>query len=468
MPSTSTVAVPSETRSKPLHKDEILDRLSKRWNVAQFAAFRPQASGPRQSFSRIAAHDPNEMFLGIREAIDALLACSGDHKVNIRSYLPDQPRSQEFIYGLSSSEDAAAAVERLSSEGLHTIVNETIDVSDGGVSGVLQGHTLEFAPDDTPRCVEKPGVTSMPFQQGMQLLRTVYGFEPELEARKGDRVEFSIHPRVRGWRQRHTLIWEHETDVPDVPPAGWRWPNHFSRMLGDKAYGLLVADLMNYPVPRTLVIGRRIAPFRFGRTTTSSEVWTRTCPFEPHPGLYTTVKGWTDPFALLQAEDPAGKVIASVLCQDAIKAGHSGAAIMGPAGEIMIEGRHGEGDRLMLGLDRPEPLPENVLEDVRALCRTISGKLGPIRFEWVHDGTVTWVVQLHVGATATQGSTLVPGDPAEWFEFPVDRGLDALRTTLEGLPPNTGILLIGEVGVTSHIADLVRRAAAPARVLVRA
>ena len=39
----------------PLRKDEILDRLAKRGNVAQFVAFRPNgvAGAPQQSFSRI-------------------------------------------------------------------------------------------------------------------------------------------------------------------------------------------------------------------------------------------------------------------------------------------------------------------------------------------------------------------------------------------------------------------------------
>jgi hypothetical protein len=82
-------------------------------------------------------------------------------------------------------------------------------------------------------------------------------------------------------------------------------------MIGDKAFGLLMADRLGAHVPRTLVVARRIAPFTFGRETGSTEIWTRTCPVEPHPGLYTTLKGWTDPFALLQAEDPEGRVLAS-------------------------------------------------------------------------------------------------------------------------------------------------------------
>jgi hypothetical protein len=178
-----------------LHKDEILDTLANRGNVAQFVAFSPNGAvcAPRQSFSRIAGHEPNELFLDARQAMDALIAASGEGKVNVRSYLLDDPRSREFVYGLATADEAMSALLRLTAEGLHTIVNETIDVSDGGVSGVVQGGTMEFAPDDTPRCVEKPGVASLPFGDGLELLRTVYGFTPELETHAGERTEFSLH-----------------------------------------------------------------------------------------------------------------------------------------------------------------------------------------------------------------------------------------------------------------------------------
>jgi len=450
-----------------LQKDEILDRLARRVNVAQFVGFRPnQASQPVQSFLRIAKHQPNELFFNPREAVDALLTASSDGKVNVRSYLPNDPRSREFVYGLDKVDAALAVVQRLTSEGLHTIVNETIDVSDGGVSGVVQGNTIEFAPDDTPRCVEKPGVVSLPFQHGLELLRTVYRLEPDLRASEDERTEFSIHPKPRGWRHSHTIVWEHETGIPPAGSPAMHWPNRFSRMIGDKAFGLLVADRLGIAVPRTLVIGRRVAPFEFGQATGSAEVWIRTCPYEPHPGLYRTMKGWIDPFTLLQAEDPDGRVVASVLRQDAVTAGHSGAAIIGANNSLIIEGRRGAGDRLMLGLDRPEPLPTFVTEEVEAVHRRLSAILGPLRLEWVHDDRRAWVVQLQLGATQTTGSVLVPGEASNWVEFRVQDGIEQLRKRLDGLVGDTGLVLIGEVGVTSHIADLVRRAGAPARLSI--
>src|SRR5262249_27261197 len=147
---------------------------------------------------------------------------------------------------------------------------------------------IEFAPDDTPRCVEKPGVASMPFRLGLDTLTKVYGFAPQLQPLPEGRLEFSIHPKPRGWRNLHTLVWEHEVGVPGKLNAHLTWPNRFSRHIGDKAFGLLIADHIGVPVPRTLVIGRRVAPFSFGTGTRSKEVWTRTCPVEPQPGQYTT------------------------------------------------------------------------------------------------------------------------------------------------------------------------------------
>ncbi len=71
-------------------------------------------------------------------------------------------------------------LDRLAAERLHLIVNETVDIHDGGVSGVAHGGIIEFAPDDTPRAVEKPDIASLPRAMGLAMLQTVYGFAPEL------------------------------------------------------------------------------------------------------------------------------------------------------------------------------------------------------------------------------------------------------------------------------------------------
>src|SRR5208337_823512 len=135
-------------------KDAVLDSLSNHGNVAQFVSFSPSLD---IRYSRIVGHSPNTSFASLRHAIASLLGASVEKSVNVRSYHPEHPKSREFIYGIRNVESAEAAVRKLASQGLYTIVNETVDVNDGGVSGVALGDVVEFAPGDTPRCVEKPG-----------------------------------------------------------------------------------------------------------------------------------------------------------------------------------------------------------------------------------------------------------------------------------------------------------------------
>jgi hypothetical protein len=447
----------------PLHKDEILDSLAERGNVAQFVAYRPNKSGPQQSTSRIAEIEPNTRFGDMRAAVTCLLRASVDGSVNIRSYLPEDPQSREFIYGITSVDDVIAQADRLLGQGLHLIINETIDVSDGGVSGVAQGDALEFSPDDTPRAVEKPDVASLPREMGLLILERVYGFAPELPDQSEGRVEFSIHPGPRGWRQTNTLLWEIGGGALDRLAPRIRWPNRFSRHLGDKVFGLLVAEYLGAAVPATTVVSRRVAPFRFGKRTGRSEYWLRTCPRDPQPGLFTTTRGWQDPFALLAAEDPDSQV-ASILAQEGVRPEWSGAALVGSDGTLFLEGKRGSGDDFMLGSSQPEPLPETIRADVSALHSSLADHLGPVRIEWVHDGEKPWVVQLHVGATRTSRQMVVDGEAADWRTFDVANGLSALRQFLPTIPDGCGLELRGEFGLTSHIADVVRKWGRPARI----
>ena len=447
-----------------MRKDVALDGLATHGNVAQFLGFRP-GHGDRlvQTFNRIRGYPANYEFESPKAGIKALLKRSPEARVNIRSYHPDDPRGREFVYGLDTAEAALEAAERLVREGLFILVNETVDVTDGGVSGVVHGGIIEFAPDDTPRCVERPGVCSLPTAWGLSIFETIYGAKPPSVA--DGRLEFSIHPRPRGYRHGHVLTWEFEETPPPTDSARVTWPNRFSRLIGDKAFGLLIANEIGLSVPRTLVVGRRIAPFWFGAPTGSNECWIRTCPFEPQPGLYTTTKGWLDPFTLLQQEDSSGTVIASILRQDAVAAAYSGATIVGSEGALIIEGVRGEGDTFMLGEDVPTALPEHVLHDVRDVYDRGRDHLGPIRFEWVHDGEKVWVVQLHVGSTESSSQMLVPGDAAAWERFPAEKGLGGLRELLRNLAPDVGIVIEGEIGLTSHIADLIRKAQRPTKLV---
>lgn len=443
--------------SKP--KDSVLHVLADSANIAQFVSFDPQC---RQRHTRIRGHQIDQSFGSINEAAETLLQSAGS--VNIRSFEPHSSKSRDFIYGLTLASNVAAEVAKLAANGLYTIINETVDVNDGGVSGVALGNIVEFAPGDTPRCVEKPGTVSMEKSLALRILETVYGFAPDvLRYRSSERVEFSIHPIRRGTRQEHTIVWELE-DVGDFESSvDIAWPNIFSRFIGDKAFGLLLANALDLPVPATTVFPRRLPPFAFGKRTGSAETWIRTCPTEQEPGRYTTHRGWLDPFKLMADEDPNETVIASVLAQEGINATYSGSLIVEQDGGILIQGVVGYGDDFMLGR-AIDDLPKAIENSVADLFKQAQSHLGPVRFEWVHDGNMVWIVQLHKGATLTLGNTIFPGEANRYHRFNVKEGIEALRDLIEKTKSHEGIILVGRVGVTSHLGDLLRRAAIPSRI----
>jgi len=447
-------------------KDAVLDRVARSANVAQFVSYGPDLE---QRFSRVFGFAANHVFSSLAEATEALLSRSSDGSVNVRSFEPQSPKSREFLYGLTKVDAVLEALQRLGGSGLYTILNETIDVRDGGVSGVALGNAIEFAPGDTPRAVEKPGTANFPRGFGIKLLTTVYGFRPDLRFPRDLRVEFSIHPLRRGFQRAHTVVWELEkVGAINVQPM-INWPNRFSRFVGDKAFGLLVADTLGAPVPDTTVISREVAPFRFGRPTGCAERWIRTCPVVQVPGKFTTKRGWIDPFRLLALEDPTGTEIASVLSQAGVDAQYSGAllagAVKGRRVELVIEGTTGFGDDFMVGKKEATDLPRSVTGSVRRLYRRLAVALGPVRFEWVADGGETWVVQLHRGATESSGRTIYPGKSSHFVRFDVDQGLEALRGVIQEINGDgRGIILVGDVGVTSHFGDVLRKARIPSRI----
>lgn len=455
----SATAAPSSPEG--LYKDAVLDELARTANVAQFVSFGP---GPRPE-RRYRWIRGTEGDAGLADDVAALLRASADGRVNVRSFVPQQPRSHEFIYGLETVDEVTQAVERLSASGLYTIVNETIDINDGGVSGVSHAGIIEFAPEDTPRCVEKPGTAALPTDMAIAVLETVYGFRPAIDTDAGLRVEFSIHPARGGYRRDHTIVWEVERFEPTHLTTSIEWPNRFSRFLGDKVFGLLVADAIGLNVPRTTVLSRKVAPFAFGSETGSREWWIRTAPTEQVPGKFTTQRGWTDPYKLLRDEDPGGTAIASVLAQEGVGAAYSGAAAADAVGVLTIEGVRGSGEQFMQGRSAPVSLPDSVRRDIESANEIVMKAIGAGRFEWVHDGEELWIVQMHTGPLPGQGRTIFPGQPSREHRFDIESGLEELRELvgrLEGT--GEGVVLIGNVGVTSHLGDVLRRARIPSRI----
>lgn len=443
-------------------KDEVLDQLAERANVAQFVSFSPRLE---LRFARIRGVRRDAAW-SLAEAIQALIEHSGEGLVNVRSFDPIQPKGNPFKRELRTVETAIDNIREYAAQGLYTIVNEAIDVNDGGVSGVSYGGLLEFGPGDTPRIVEKPGTVSLPLDMGLRILRNVYGFTPDLRYPVETRVEFSIHPLRRGVLRSHTIIWELEKTGAVQLEANPVWPNLFSQHIGDKVFGLLVADAIGLPVPHSTVVSRKVATFQFGKRTGTGDRWIRTSPTVQAPGKFTTQRGWTDPYALMAREDPQGTLIASVLDQEGVDAQYSGAAVSGPNDDLTIEGVSGFGDAFMVGQAAPEELPHSVVKKVSVAYKMAARRLGPVRFEWVIDAQRLWIVQFHRGQTMTSRGTIYPGNPRTWMEFRVESGLEALRLLIEELPSGdqTGVIIIGQVGVTSHFGDLLRRARIPSRV----
>lgn len=444
-------------------KDEQLAEIARLGNVAQFVSFDPAA---RLRHARIAGLPEDTRFAALEDAVAAVLAASPEQSVNVRAYSPDSPKGNEFLYGLKHADETVGHVRRLAGTGLYTIVNETIDVNDGGVSGVALGDLVEFVPGDTPRGVEKSGVAQLSRPAAMQVLATVYGFTPELPPLDG-RVEFSLHPLRRGFRHGHTIVWEVDTSAATSAASAPIWPNRFSSMLGDKVFGLLIGALLGARVPRSIVVPRALAPFEFGEPTGSSERWLRTAPRIATPGRFTTVHGWMDPFALLAAEDPDSE-IASVLVQDSVDPHYSGAAISQVDGEPLVEGVERTGDEFMLGRQAPRPLPADVRAEVTELHDALASEVGTVHLEWAYDGSSVWLLQLRQVAPLADSSVIVPGEPSRFRRFDVVDGLEALRVEVEHARElDEGIEVVGNVGITSHFGDVLRQAGVPSR-LVRA
>lgn len=449
-----------------MYKDEILDQLAENANVAQFVSFGPDGD---QRFSRVFGRQANAKFKTTLDAVEALLEASPESSINVRSFKPDQPQGNEFHYGISQTSQAVGHIQRLTSEGFHVIINETIDVNDGGVSGALQGGCLEFAPGVTPRFVEKDSkepISSIPIALALNMMEIVYGFRPDLDYPKGCRVEFSIHPKPRGWHHRHTIIWEiEEVEETSINPL-FIWPNPFSQFIGDKVYGLLVAHVLNAPVPRLTSFSREplLGIYSFGSPTGSGSLWTRTCPRIQEPGRFTTIHGWTDPYSLMDSEDPTRTSIASCIVQEGVESVFSGALITESSGERLIEGVQGFGDRFMQGSVAAENLPTNVTGALNNLYDNLAETLGDIRFEWAFDGTKAWILQLHKGRSMSSGRTIVPGEPFSWTTFEVGSGLPKLRSLVrQAVKNNSGIFVKGHVGMSSHVADILRKASVPAK-----
>ena len=465
------------------YKDLILDLISITSNIAQFVSF---SSGEviKQRFSSIKDVNPNEMFSN-QEAINELLINSSSNMVNIRSFKPESPKGAPLIYGLTDADDVYLKVKNNAKKGKISIVNETIDINDGGVSGVLVGEIMEFAPGSTPKCVDNKDmfICSLPRNIGTDLLKKIYGFTPELTYEKNIRVEFSIHPQKKGVLHSHTIIWELEkVDRDDLPgyrsPDRITWPNTFSEYIGDKLFGLLLLDIIGIKVPRTTAICRRIAPFEFGEKTDTAEFWIRTCPAKKTPGKFPTYFGWTDPFKMMQKviDDPLIKgkpVISSVLSQESVNAEYSGSLMPVKNNEenIIIEGVKGFGDKFMVGGQKLQVIPQVVQSIIKKIYKQVYKNFGPVKLEWVYDGKKVWIVQVNQTEGTSKNNIIYEGDAIRYIDIQIhkyieENGYDSFLDHLHEIKDKgIGINIIGNIGKTGHIGEALIQNKIPSRIV---
>ena len=440
-------------------------------NIAQFISFDPIV-GNMPRFVHINECQYKEEY-SERELIEKLINSVPSKSVNIRSYSPDAMKGNKLIYNkkINDIDEILDIIENNRKEKKYSIVNENIDINDGGVSGVVLGNIIEFSPKDTPKCVDKEGVCLLPREFGYDILEKVYGFRPEINFDPNYRVEFSIHPNRQGVNKEHTIIWEYEYYDCISLENKISWPNNFSKFIGDKAFGLLVADTLGIRVPKTTVMARTVAPFTFGKETGLCEKWIRTCPIVKEPGKYYTRNSWVDPFELMNIEEAKGNNdinIASILSQDAVEAIFSGASIVKKnRDDDIIEGVLGKGDAFMVGQENIYKLPKEVVKEVKRLnnkIRSYYNYLGEVSIEWVYDGKNVWVVQLNQLKVSGNKNVIVEGNPEYYMEFNVKDGLDKLRRVISDLKgKNIGIELIGNIGITSHFGDLLRLSNIPSK-----
>ena len=416
--------------------------------------------------------DRNYTYNGdLKKCILDLIKSSNSKSINIRSFSLTSMKGHSLIYG--KKEDDIDEIIRIIQENCelnkYSIINETIDINDGGVSGVVLGNIIEFAPNDTPKCVEKPQVCFLEKNMGISILKTVYGFPLKLNFEDQYRVEFSIHPKREGLCNDHTVIWEFEEVTQVKYDTKIKWPNKFSKFIGDKTFGLLIADYLGFNVPHTTVISRNIAPFSFGKETGIKEKWIRTSPIIKEPGKYYTGDRWIDPFILMEKEEIKGSNhvnIAAILSQSAVEPVYSGAAIINQDKiNDVIEGVPGKGDNFMVGLHKNHDLPIDLvfklevwLDDIRKYHSI----LGNVSIEWVYDGINIWIVQLNQVESISTGPIIVSGTPTKYKQFFIEDGLEKLRYLINEIKDkNIGIELIGDVGICSHFGDVLRQANIP-------
>jgi hypothetical protein len=158
-------------------------------------------------------------------------------------------------------------------------------------------------------------------------------------------------------------------------------------------------------------------------------------------------------------------MISSVLIQDEVPAIYSGGSLTQVDQSVYIEAKRGFSDRLMLGEEGPDvSIRRNVRDLVEKTHLELMRLFGSVRVEWAYFDSKIWILQLQQEEAISKNNIIVPGNPIVSHDFNVREGLESLRLLVQSLKDTQeGINLVGDIGMTSHMADILREYNIPSR-----
>jgi hypothetical protein len=442
-------------------KDERLFYLSDKYNVARFISIGPDGLlrylVSSTAIPGIETYRKTKRMIYPTESTDfqstaAVYKCSssnidaflstleqeGVKAVNIRSFRKDQEQGNPFVFYLPITDTVRIYSElcKLVDAGYYCILHEWLDTDDGGLSGcIYQNNTVTIAPGLTPRDMEtEPNLAHLKLDSPIvaHLEKQLQFSMEDMDFNPAKRYEFSVHTQPVGHKQEQVIVWEiSDTTTTEKFPTHHIWPSHLSRHIGDKLYGLLVAQDVHIDLTLPTI---SIDVIDFLKDTQNNESlnsmtsWSspkiilRPCPPEQLPGeldsivlpndaniyqeLMTYFKNvdTTDVDAVV--ENYKQKNLKTFIIQPYEPVAYSGAYYsIGPyknGYDIYVEGVQGHGNKFMVNEEDPEVLPDNLTKAVRNIGNKLNDKLKlPTRGEWIakvdEKGNYhVQLVQLHI------------------------------------------------------------------------
>ena len=113
-------------------KDKVLDKIYlTNNNIAQYISFKPNREKP--NYIHIKNYTPENSTN--KDIILNLINSSKSKSVNIRSFSPERMKGNKLIFNKKKSDiyDILNIVEQNKQKGFYSIINENIDINDGGV-----------------------------------------------------------------------------------------------------------------------------------------------------------------------------------------------------------------------------------------------------------------------------------------------------------------------------------------------